>query len=534
LTNESDVLTVAGSKDADLEPGTRVGEFVLEEKIGAGGFGAVYRAVHPLIGKVVAIKVLGRKLSADPEMVSRFVAEARSVNQIGSRYIIDIFGFGALEDSRQYYIMEYLDGMPLDEYLEDSPTSGAPVRSASGGRLDSGCVGLAEALPILRGIAKALDAAHGSGIAHRDLKPENVFLVADEQGGFRPKLLDFGIAKLLGEAETMHKTRTGSPIGTPFYMSPEQCRGKGVDHRTDIYAFGCMTYRILTGQVPFDSDSYMDILFQQIQAEPPPPTSINPALPPGIDSIIASLMAKNPDDRPPNLATAIKALERCATDGGVPVASGPVSAVLTPVPVAASGRERETARGDAATVAATPDSLAPIRRRGGLLFAALAVLALVGGATAFFALKSRSSSMPAAVRDELAPLAESESEPEPEPAEASEPEPMPEPSAEPPFVTVEIVGAPEGTEVSWAPEGLIGTAPGTVQLARGEAPLTLLLRAAGHRPTAVDVVPDRDRVLEVALEPVRAATAAKKPRRPPRKRAPAPRRGKDSIEDPFQ
>jgi serine/threonine-protein kinase len=298
-----------------------------------------------------------------------------------------------------------------------------------------------------------------------------------------------------------------------------------------------MTYRILTGQVPFDSDSYMDILFQQIQAEPPPPTSINPALPPGIDSIIAWLMAKDPDDRPLNLATAIKALERCATDGGVPVASGPVSAVLTPMPLAASGRERKTARGGAATVAATPDSLLPLRRRGGLLFAALAVLALVGGATAFFALKSRSSSMPAAVPDEPAPLAAAESEPEPEPetAEASEPEPIPEPSAaEPPFVTVEIVGAPEGTEVSWGPDGLIGTAPGTVQLARGEAPLTLLLRAAGHRPTTIDVVPDRDRVLEVALAPVRAATAAKKRRRPPRKRAPAPRRGKDSIEDPFQ
>src|SRR5690606_20946326 len=147
------------------------------------------------------------------------------------------------------------------------------------------------------------------------------------------------------------------------------------------------------------------------------------------------------------------------------------------MPVAAGGRERPTARGDAATVAATPDSLAPVRRRGGLLLAALAVLALVGGATAFIAFADRASPAPAAEPEE----ATSRVATGPETGAAAEPAPEPAPiAAERAFVTVDIVGAPEGTEVFWGPEGLSGTAPGSVQLARGEAALTLLLRAAGH------------------------------------------------------
>ena len=145
-------------------------------------------------------------------MVSRFIAEARAVNQIRHRNIIDIFAFGQLADGRSYYVMELLDGEPLDAHLEQR--GGSP---------------LGEALPILRAIARALDAAHAKGIAHRDLKPENIFLVARvRRRALYPKLLDFGIAKLLGDtrATTRPHDATGAPIGTPHYMSPEQCRGQ--------------------------------------------------------------------------------------------------------------------------------------------------------------------------------------------------------------------------------------------------------------------------------------------------------------------
>ncbi|MGE3457639.1 MAG: serine/threonine protein kinase, partial [Kofleriaceae bacterium] len=171
--------------DVDLENGQQVGEYVVEGKLGQGAFGTVFKATHPLIGKNVAVKVLSHRFSVDPEMVSRFVAEARAVNQIQHRHIIDIFSFGKLDDGRQYYVMEYLDGETLDALL---------------GR---GRVPIGEALTILRAIAKALDAAHAKGIAHRDLKAENIFLARDTDGGVFPKLLDFGIAKLLGPEDTL-------------------------------------------------------------------------------------------------------------------------------------------------------------------------------------------------------------------------------------------------------------------------------------------------------------------------------------------
>src|SRR5688500_8533157 len=171
------------TNDRDLQAGQKVGEYVIDEKIGEGGFGLVFRASHPLIGKVAAIKVLNRQYSADPEMVSRFVAEARAVNQIRHRNIIDIFAFGQIEDGRSYYVMEFLDGLPLDEHIARH-----------------GALALGDAIPVLRAVARALDAAHAKGIAHRDLKPKNIFLVHESDGSVFPKLLDFGIAKLLGTA----------------------------------------------------------------------------------------------------------------------------------------------------------------------------------------------------------------------------------------------------------------------------------------------------------------------------------------------
>jgi eukaryotic-like serine/threonine-protein kinase len=289
-------LPGTGGVDADLEAGQVVGEYQVEHKIGQGGFGAVFKGVHPLIGKQVAIKVLSQRFSVDPQMVSRFLAEARAVNQIRHHNIIDIFSFGTLEDGRLYYVMEYLDGEPLDKRL------------ARDGRM-----ALADALPILRAIARALDAAHAKGIAHRDLKTENVFLAAHPDGVF-PKLLDFGIAKLMTPEDALsHKTRTGAPIGTPHYMSPEQCRGRDVDHRTDMYAFGVLAYLMLTGAYPLDADDYMTILMRQLHDDPPPPSSLRPELPAGVDAAIGWLMRKDPAARPETLMAAVRMLEQVAS-----------------------------------------------------------------------------------------------------------------------------------------------------------------------------------------------------------------------------
>ena len=221
--------------EPDLEAGQKVGEYLIEDKIGEGGFGTVFRAVHPLIGKQAAIKVLARQFSADPEMVSRFIAEARAVNQIRHRNIIDIFSFGQLE--RRPPLLR--DGAARrrarsTSYLEDV------------GRLplERGAPDPARASP------RALDAAHAK--RHRPPRSQAREHLPGPRadGSVFPKLLDFGIAKLLGDRRpsAMHKTRTGAPMGTPYYMSPEQCRGRDVDHRTDIYAFGCIAYELLTGR----------------------------------------------------------------------------------------------------------------------------------------------------------------------------------------------------------------------------------------------------------------------------------------------
>jgi serine/threonine protein kinase len=284
---------VVGS-DAELPPGTAVGEYTVELVLGRGGFGTVYRAVHPVIGKQVAIKVLARKYASDPDVISRFAAEARAVNQIRHRNIIDIFQFSTLPDGRHYYVMECLDGEPLDQYL----TTHGPLA-------------LAEALPILRAIGRALDAAHAKGIAHRDLKPENIFLAVDTDGERFPKLLDFGIAKLFGADtdDVRHRTATGMPIGTPYYMSPEQCRGKDVDQRTDIYSFGIVAYRMLTNTYPFDGADYVELLHQQVNGEAPPPSSRNSALPTTVDAAIAWMMRKDRDQRPATLGEALAAFD---------------------------------------------------------------------------------------------------------------------------------------------------------------------------------------------------------------------------------
>ena len=190
----SEVPTAA--VDPDLEAGQVVGEYRVEGKLGQGGFGTVYRGVHPLIGKVVAIKVLARKYSVDPEMVSRFIAEARAVNQIRHRNIIDIFSFGQLADGRQYYVMEYLDGEPLDALHRRSTGSCSLARGAAD--------------PARRSRGRSTPRTR-KGIAHRDLKPENMFLAHDPDGGDVPEAarLRHREAARARATALKHKTRTG-------------------------------------------------------------------------------------------------------------------------------------------------------------------------------------------------------------------------------------------------------------------------------------------------------------------------------------
>ena len=284
----------------ELGQGQMVGEYRVERKIGEGAFGKVYAAIHPVIGKPAAIKVLNPTLSANQEMVTRFVAEARAVNQIRHRNIIDIFSFGTLPNGVSYFVMELLEGMTFQQYLRQN------------GPLDP-----AVAFSILWPVGKALAAAHKAGIAHRDLKPENVFLVIDQEGGMFPKLLDFGIAKLMSESEMAHRTQTGMLLGTPVYMSPEQCRATQVDHRSDIYAFGIMTHEALSGRRPFDAENVMDVIMKQL-TEPAPRLSVcRPGLPPALDVPVLHMLEKQAANRPQSIQAALDELAEAARTCGI-------------------------------------------------------------------------------------------------------------------------------------------------------------------------------------------------------------------------
>ncbi|XXF78855.1 serine/threonine-protein kinase [Myxococcaceae bacterium GXIMD 01537] len=272
--------TTASTRDPLL--GLRLGEYELRQRIGVGGMGLVYDGIQPLIGKRVAVKVLRPELAQAPEQVARLLAEARAVNAIRHRGIIDIFGFGQVPDGRQYIVMEFLDGTPLDAYLAEKRRLALP-----------------EALSILDEVLAALGAAHGAGVVHRDLKPSNIFLVRQPDGSRYVKLLDFGLAK---QSQTptgrTAQTRTDMVVGTPEYMAPEQARGQEVGPMTDLYAMGVVTFEMVTGQLPFTGTSPVDLLMKHVDARPPRPSEFVPELPPALDNFVLQMLTKDPETRP--------------------------------------------------------------------------------------------------------------------------------------------------------------------------------------------------------------------------------------------
>ncbi|PKN26392.1 MAG: hypothetical protein CVU65_05815 [Deltaproteobacteria bacterium HGW-Deltaproteobacteria-22] len=278
----------------DVPPGTMLGEYVVRRRIDAGGMGTVYAGGHPVIGKKVAIKLIHPHVAQNPENIQRFKQEAMVVNAIGDPGIVDIFGFGEYDDGRYYFVMEYLRGERLLEFLKRH-----------------GKLGAFAAGQLLRMLALSLAAAHAKGVIHRDLKAENIFLVPSNDGHWPPrtKLLDFGLAKLLEsiDGQDLPKTRQGITLGTPYYMSPEQCRGKPVDARSDIYALGVLGYEMITGRLPFVHEDLTEVMHMHLREKVQlPPAADRPAL---VDELILGCLEKNPEDRPHDMHEVISALE---------------------------------------------------------------------------------------------------------------------------------------------------------------------------------------------------------------------------------
>jgi serine/threonine-protein kinase len=353
--------------------GSVIGQYRVTKKLGEGGMGAVYAGEHALLGRKAAIKMLLPTLSQNQEIVQRFFNEARAATAIQDPGIVQIFDFGYHGDGSAYIVMEYLEGEPLDSRLKRL------------GRLNP-----VDALRIMRQASSSLAAAHARGIIHRDLKPENIFLVPDREvaGGERPKLLDFGIAKLTNDAESKVKTHTAAIMGTPMYMSPEQCRGAGaVDARSDVYALGCVLFHLVVGRTPFDGEGVGEIIASHLREPPPIPSHLAPGIPPELDQLILRCLAKQPEQRFQSANELADNIGWLLGAGGQPSAaphapSGQYGVPGTPTTLSgASGVRWSNTGSGVGAMGSVPGSMPPTapRSKTGLIIAAVGVVGIAAG-----------------------------------------------------------------------------------------------------------------------------------------------------------
>jgi len=281
----------------------RVGDVVLgrlsiTRRVGYGGTGSIYLCEDPGGGSI-AVKLLRPEMTRDPDMVRRFRLEAVLTKSLGIPQVVPTYDFGTLPDGTSYLTMEYVQGVSLDDVLAER-----------------GTLSLEVALEVTRQVLAALSAAHARGVIHRDLKPGNLILARDPEGRPLVRILDFGFAKVLAEADdgcptpVARLTRGLSILGTPHYMSPEQCRGaRDIDGRTDLYSAGVILYRMIAGVPPFDADSPGEVIQQHLEKVPVAPSARWPDAPPALDRIVLRLLEKDRDRRYPTAAAALADLD---------------------------------------------------------------------------------------------------------------------------------------------------------------------------------------------------------------------------------
>lgn len=393
--------------------GDIIGNYRVVAELGKGGMGVVYRAEHTQLGRPAALKMLLPQLSSDSGIVQRFFNEARAASAIDHPGIVQVYDFGTHADGRAYIVMELLKGESLEHRLQRGPLS--PIDGAT----------------ILAQTAAALSAAHGRGIVHRDLKPDNIFLVPNElvQSGTQVKLLDFGIAKLADEQTAGLKTQTGAMMGTPAYMSPEQCMGKSdLDHRTDIYSLGCILFHVLCGRPPFTSEHGTGMLIAaHIRDAAPDPRSLNPSIPPQLVAIIQRCLEKEPSARFQSAAELRNAL--VAAGANAPLSKPPVDVgyLATMAPQQTLGTAPTTHSSSAAQV--VPAATQPTKTKSKVPLIAGVIAVVAGGVVVFALTNKKESPAPAAA-------------PAPSPVAAA-PAPAPPPPT-PPSPPQQLTGCPDG------------------------------------------------------------------------------------------
>jgi eukaryotic-like serine/threonine-protein kinase len=469
------------------------GRYKIEKVLGEGGMGIVYKAVHTSLGKALAIKVLRPEVSKNEEIVQRFRQEAQSASQIGHPHIIDISDFGTLPDGSTYFAMEYLLGKSLTVAMAEQRFT------------------TERTIHVVRQLAGALGAAHEIGIVHRDLKPDNVQLI--DRGGQKDfvKVLDFGIAKVGGSTSKL--TQAGQVFGTPHYMSPEQCAGTNVDHRTDIYAVGVMLYEMATGKVPFDADNLMGILTKHLYETPIAPRELAPPVDvaPSMEAVILKCLQKKPDQRYSSMAELAADLDaighglspRALTDRVDRPVSGP-----------------QTLTGVEARVSVSTGHI-EIRKSRTPLFIGigLAAAAVIGIGAFMMSGSGDDGAQPtAAVKPAPEDSAKQAAAAQPGPA-AAQPDPAAAPEAPAPApVLVAVSSTPANAEV-YQDGSLVGNTPYEVNKPGSGQAVKLDLRLEGYESKTITISAQSRDAMNVQLtkksaeKPAQASTE-KKPRKP--------------------
>ncbi|HUS63445.1 MAG TPA: serine/threonine-protein kinase [Kofleriaceae bacterium] len=508
--------------------GEVVGNYRITEQVGTGGMGIVYRAEHILLGKRAAVKVLLPERTQSREIVDRFFNEAKAASLIDDPGIVDIFDFGLLPNGQAYIVMELLEGETLGDRLKRqrylTPT---------------------HAVSVARHIAGTLGAAHANGIIHRDLKPDNVFLVRDPAmpRGERAKLLDFGIAKLAAttgmDPADMVKTETGRLMGTPYYMSPEQCRGAGrVDLRTDVYSLGCLMYQTLTGRPPFVLEGAGEILAAHIHLPPAPLRAHEPSVPQALENVVLCMLEKDPAKRYQSMSDVVDALnevvpqfageeepepslapsDRFRTGSKRRISHPPPmteGAAVTTTLTTTSGEMRlERAR----TVPRGGDGR---RRRPWAIGLAVAVVAAGGGTLAWKQYGAMQASADGAAEDEPDRPVRTAAAPATKPVPAATVEPVVraldgDKPPGPGEVSLVLASEPDGATVYRESDGVrLGTTPIEFRVQRGGGQAVFILRRTGYHSETVTlpVAEDQRKVVQLR-EKARRAPATPPPSTP--------------------
>jgi serine/threonine protein kinase len=509
--------------------GETLGSYVIEQAIGAGGMGEVFLGVHRRIGRRVAIKLLLPEYSASPALLGRFFTEARATSLINHPGIVQILDCDVHPSGRAYIIMEYLHGESLRTALA---------------RVGPMVNDLPSVVSIVAQGAEAVGAAHEKGIVHRDLKPDNMFLLAGtERGRIRVKVLDFGVAKLLASdsgKNGMSNTRTGSLLGTPLYMSPEQCRSAGhVDHRSDVYSLGCICFEMLCGRPPFMGQGVTDLLIAHASHTPPSPSSLGINLPDPLERLVMNMLAKDPGDRPSTMGEVASMLlamvdwlpparqpfqvkspsmaESSTRTAVLPAAISPLMYSTNPPSRPSTPLPPHTTLQHSTGTMDAPD----FRRASGRAWkigAAVMVAALGTGAYLFSGdivegVQSRRRFEP--VESDNVTTGSKPSEP---PVTTAGRAPT---SVLPATITVGVENPPPGLQVSV--DGDAASLP--LRLSRDGAVHKLLFKAPGFQPETRIIEASRSEVLSLQLKPIKEPAEVEAQRARPTVRTPTPQRG---------